>query len=416
MTSQTDDNKFAAANKMQEVMELLNENGFEAYAQVMQILLNEAMKIEREQALGAQLYQRTDDRRGYANGYKPKTVDTRMGKIIAAVPQVRGDVEFYPSALERGSRSERALKAAIAEMYVKGISTRRVNDVLEKLCGLEISSTQVSRVAKLLDEEIQKWNSRPLGEIPYLLLDARYEKVRQGGSVLPCAVLVACGVDTDGKRTILGTSVSLSEAEPHWREFLKQLQQRGLSGVIYIVSDEHKGLLAALQARMPGVAWQRCQCHLQQNAAAYVPKVSMRKQVAADIRDIFNSPDILAAKSRLDACVSKYAESAPKLSQWLEQNIPDGLTVFVLPAEHRRRMRTTNMLERLNEEIKRRTRVAGLFPNEASLLRLAASLLIETDEEWLTGKVYLDMSIRNKNVENTEPVLKQNRIYRKKVA
>jgi putative transposase len=416
MTSQTDDNKFAAANKMQEVMELLNENGFEAYAQVMQILLNEAMKIEREQALGAQLYQRTDDRRGYANGYKPKTVDTRMGKIIAAVPQVRGDVEFYPSALERGSRSERALKAAIAEMYVKGISTRRVNDVLEKLCGLEISSTQVSRVAKLLDEEIQKWNSRPLGEIPYLLLDARYEKVRQGGSVLPCAVLVACGVDTDGKRTILGTSVSLSEAEPHWREFLKQLQQRGLSGVIYIVSDEHKGLLAALQARMPGVAWQRCQCHLQQNAAAYVPKVSMRKQVAADIRDIFNSPDRVQAQSRLDACVSKYAESAPKLSQWLEQNIPDGLTVFVLPAEHRRRMRTTNMLERLNEEIKRRTRVAGLFPNEASLLRLAASLLIETDEEWLTGKVYLDMSIRNKNVENTEPVLKQNRIYRKKVA
>lgn len=398
-------------NKLDIVMELLNQNGFEAYAQVLRILLNEAMKIERDEALGAGPYERTDNRKGYANGYKPRNIDTRMGKLTVDVPQVRGNVDFYPSALERGSRSERALKVAIAEMYVKGISTRKVNDVLEKLCGLEISSTQVSRVAKLLDDEIEQWNSRPLGEIPYLVLDARYEKVRHGGSVVSCAVLAACGVNTDGKRTILGTSVSLSEAEPHWRQFLKSLLQRGLSGVVYVVSDDHEGLKAALTSVMCAIPWQRCQCHLQRNAIAYVPRVSMRKQVAADIRDIFNSPDLASAQTRLDDCVKKFAGSAPKLAQWMQLNIPDGLTVFALPVEHRRRMRTTNMLERLNKEIKRRTRVAGLFPNESSLLRLAAALMMETDEEWLTGKIYLDM-----NVENEEPALQTKRIYRKKVA
>lgn len=405
MTQQTNDNVLEAA------MELLNENGFEAYAQVLRILLNEAMKLEREDVLNAQLYQRTDQRQGYANGYKPKTLDTRIGKITVDVPQVRGQVRFYPSALERGCRSERALKVAIAEMYVKGISTRRVNDVLEKLCGLQISSTQVSRVARLLDEEILKWNSRPLGRIPYLVLDARYEKVRHGGSVVSCAVLMAAGVDTEGRRSLLGTSVSLSEAEPHWRDFLKQLQERGLGGVVYIVSDDHKGLKAALEARMPAVAWQRCQCHLQRNAMAYVPKVAMRKQLHADIRDIFNAPDRHEAERRLEVCIDKYRRCAPKLAEWMQQNIPEGLTVFALPQEHRKRMRTTNMLERLNEEVKRRTRVAGLFPNEASLLRLVAAILMETDEDWQTGKRYLNM-----NVENSDLASDQTRIYRKDVA
>ena len=405
MTRQTND------NVLEDAMELLNENGFEAYSQVLRILLNEAMKLEREEVLNAQLYQRTDDRQGYANGYKPRTLDTRIGKITVDVPQVRGQVRFYPSALERGCRSERALKVAIAEMYVKGISTRRVNDVLEKLCGLQISSTQVSRVARLLDEEILEWNSRPLGGIPYLVLDARYEKVRHGGSVVSCAVLMAAGVDTEGRRSLLGTSVSLSEAEPHWRDFLRQLQERGLTGVVYIVSDDHKGLKAALEARMPAVAWQRCQCHLQRNAMAYVPKVAMRKQVHADIRDIFNAPDRREADRRLEVCIDKYRRCAPKLAEWMEQSIPEGLTVLALPQEHRKRMRTTNMLERLNEEVKRRTRVAGLFPNEASLLRLAGAILMETDEDWQTGKRYLNM-----NVENSDLAPDQTKIYRKDVA
>jgi putative transposase len=402
-------------NKLETVMELLIENGFESFADVLRILLNEAMKIERDNALGAALYERTETRKGYANGYKPKTVDTRMGKLRVDVPQVRGDVDFYPSALEKGCRSERALKLAIAEMYVKGISTRRVTDVLEKMCGLDISSTQVSRVAQILDDQLNSWRNRLLGEYPYLVLDAHYEKVRKNGSVLACAVFTAIGVDTDGRREILGVSVSLSEAETHWRNFIKSLQKRGLHGVKYIVSDDHDGLKAALNSCMTGVLWQRCQCHLQRNAVKYVPKVSMQSQVAEDLRDIFNAKDLLSAEERLQKCVEKYSKSAPQLAEWIEDNIPEGLAVFALPGKHRRRMRTTNMLERLHEEIKRRTRVARLFPNEASLLRLVSAIEMEISEDWFADKRYLDMNVEMEN-ESESADSKEKRIYRKNVA
>jgi len=402
-------------NKLNAVMELLIENGFEGFADVLRILLNEAMKIERDQALGAGLYERTDRRRGYANGYKPKAVDTRIGKLSVDVPQVRGDVDFYPSALERGCRSERALKLAIAEMYVKGISTRRVTDVLEKMCGLDISSTQVSRVARILDEQLNRWRNRLLGEYPYLVLDAHYEKVRKNGSVLPCAVFTAVGVDTDGRREILGVSVSLSEAETHWRQFLKSLKKRGLSGVKFIASDDHDGLKAALNAEFTGVIRQRCQCHLQRNAVKYVPKVFMRSRVAEDLRDIFNAKNLTCAEERLQKCVAKYSKSAPQLADWIEENIPEGMAVFALPSQHRKRMRTTNMLERLHEEIKRRTRVARLFPNEASLLRLVSAIEMEISEDWIAGKRYLDMTVKMEN-EDESADSKENRIYRKIVA
>jgi transposase-like protein len=398
-------------NLLARLMQMVNDNGTEAVAEIFRILLNEAMKIERDQTLGAGLYERTDDRQGYANGYKPKTVDTRMGRLMVSVPQVRGNVQFYPSALEKGCRSERALKLAIAEMYVKGISTRRVTDVLEKMCGLSVSGTQVSRVAAILDEELQKWRNRPLGEYPYLVFDAHYEKVRTGGSVLAVAVLTAVGVDAQCRRCVLGVSVSLSEAETHWREFIKGLQDRGLTGVRYIVSDDHDGLKAAMAARMTGVLWQRCQCHLQRNAAAYVPRAAMRRQVHNDIRDIFNAPDRTSAEERLKFYVAKYEKTAAKLSVWMEENLPEGLAVFALPEGHRKRMRTTNMLERVHKELNRRTRVAGLFPNEASLLRLVSAVLMELDEEWQTGKRYFNM-----NVENDEPALQANKIYRKNVA
>lgn len=402
-------------NKLDAVMEMLIENGFESFAEVFRILLNEAMKIERDNSLGAALYERTDARRGYANGYKPKRVDTRIGKLSVDVPQVRGDVDFYPSALERGCRSERALKLAIAEMYVKGISTRKVTDVLEKMCGLEISSTQVSRVAKILDEQLEKWRSRLLGEYPYLVLDAHYEKVRQNGSVVSCAVFTAIGINTDGRREILGVSVSLSEAETHWRAFLKSLKKRELSGVKFVVSDDHDGLKAALNAEFTGVIWQRCQCHLQRNAIKYVPKVSMRSGVAEDLRDIFNAKDMVTAEERLRKCVEKYGRSAPQLAEWMEENIVEGLAVLALPAGHRKRMRTTNSLERLHEKIKRRTRVARLFPNEASLLRLVSAIEMEISEDWVAGNKYLNMKMEMEN-EYESANSKKKRIYRKKVA
>ena len=378
------------SNVVETVVQLLCESGLSQMAEAVRIMLNEAMRIERSRAIEAEPYQRTERRKGYANGYKPKTLDTRLGAITVQVPQTR-DVEFYPSALEKGVRSERALKLAIAEMYVQGVSTRKVTEVMQQLCGLDVSSAQVSRATQLLDEELKSWRQRPIGEIRYLVLDARYEKVRYGGSVVSCAVLIAVGITPEGHRSLLGVSVSLSEAEVHWRDFIASLQDRGMHGVLLIVSDNHAGLKAAREARFPGVPWQRCQFHLQQNAGHYVPRIEMRAQVASDLRVIFNSPDRTEANRHLQIAVKKYEKSAPKLAAWMSENVPEGLTIFAFPEAHRRRLRTSNMLERINKEIKRRTRVATLFPNEAALLRLVSAVLMEISEEWETEKIYLRM-------------------------
>ena len=265
---------------------------------------------------------------------------------------------------------------------------------MEELCGFEVSSTDVSRATQLLDEQLDKWRTRSLSEHPikYLVLDARYEKVRVDGAVISCAILIAVGIREDGKRMILGVSVSLSEAEIHWRNFLEALQNRGLHGVKYIVSDDHKGILAALKSRFTATPWQRCQFHLQRNASAYVPKVSMRKEVAYCIKDIFNSPSIEEAQSRLNTAIIKYQNTASSLASWMESALPQGFTVFQLPPHHQKRMRTSNLLENLNRQIKRRTRVAGLFPNESSVLRLISAILMETSEDWETGRTYLNFN------------------------
>lgn len=374
------------------VLQLLTEQGASAgLAEGIRLLVNEAMRQQRSQALQAQPYERTKTRRGHSNGFKPKTLETRLGPIQFQVPQVRGGLEFYPSALEKGVRSELALKLALAEMYIQGVSTRKVSAIVEQLCGSSVSSTQVSQCAAKLDAQLQAWRSRPLGAFPYLVLDARYEKVRHGGQLLDCAILIALGIDPQGKRCILGVSVALSEAEVHWRQFLQSLQQRGLHGLQFIVSDDHPGLGTARTAVFPSVPWQRCQFHLQQNAQAYVPRLEQRAPVAEAIRTVFNSPDQPSAEARLKELVTQYASSAPKLATWLETNLPQGFTVFGLPPAHQLRMRTTNALERVNQELKRRTRVARLFPNEASLLRLVSALLNEISDEWQTTRVYLNM-------------------------
>jgi len=380
---------------IERVMETLIENGLDGMGEAFGILYNTAMEIERAQFLGAGRYERSENRIGQGNGFKNKTIKARVGKIPLKIPQVRGLPKgtegFYPKSLEKGIRSERALKLALAEMYIHGVSTRRVTKITEELCGLEISSTEVSRATKLLDEEVEAWRNRKLGFIKYLVLDARYEKIRHGGSVIDCAVLVAIGVAENGKRIVLGTSVALSEAEVHWRAFIMSLLDRGMRGVEMVVSDDHKGLKKALQGTMPSVPWQRCQCHLQRNAQAYVPKVAMRETVAGDLRRIFTSGDRQEADQGLIDFVKKYEKSAPRLAQWAEENIPEGLTVFQLPVGHRKRMRTSNSIERLNKEIKRRTKVATLFPNEESLLRLVSAILAEISDDWETGKVYLNM-------------------------
>ena len=376
------------SNELSEAVQLLADNGFEGMANAMQILLNEAMRLERSEYIGAEPYERTEQRRSYSNGFKDKTVDSRLGKLALKVPQTR-DGDFYPSALERGERSERALKLAVAEMYVQGVSTRKVAKITSELCGLDVTSTQVSRAAKLLDDELEAWRNRPIEEIEYLIVDARYEKVRVSGSVRDCAVLIAIGIQPSGHRSVLGVSVSLSEAEVHWRKFLSSLKKRGIHGVKLIVSDAHEGIKAARQATFAGVPWQRCQFHLAQNAMHHTPKVEMRKQVADDIRNIFNATDANHAQEELVRFVDRYQETAPKLDAWAEANIAEGLAIFCIPSEHRKRMRTTNMLERQNRELKRRTRVATLFPNEASLLRLVTAVLVELSDEWETGMRYL---------------------------
>jgi len=296
------------------VLEHLIEEGLDGMASALELLLNEAMKLERQAWLRAAPYERTAERRGYANGFKAKTVRSRLGSLALAVPKVRdvrdGSEPFYPRALERGERSERALKLAVAEMWVQGVSTRKVKEITEALCGLDVTSAQVSRVSRLLDDDLEAWRNRPLGACPYVLLDARYEKVRHGGRIVRTALLYAVGIDRQGKRSVLGVSVSLSEAEVHWRAFLQGLKERGLHGVELITSDGHEGLKAALEAVFPGAAWQRCQFHLQQNAQAYVPRIEQRSAVGRDIRAVFQAPE----RSEAERILERVAERGFRIS------------------------------------------------------------------------------------------------------
>ncbi|HQL33905.1 MAG TPA: IS256 family transposase [Treponemataceae bacterium] len=391
---------------LEQVIQMLAANKDNKFSRVIETVVNEAMKLERTQALQAEPYERTDERTGYANGFKDKTLSLATGKVLLKIPQVRG-LEFYPSCIEKGIRSERSLKLAIAEMYVKGVSTRRVSDIVEILCGTEVSSSQVSRLAKELDAEVESWRASPIGQIQYLILDARYESVRVGSQVVKQALLLAIGVDYNGERHILDTSVANSEAEVNWRAFLEGLVRRGMHGLRMITSDDHSGLRAAIDAVFPGILWQRCQFHLQQNAHAYVTRKDDVPVVSADIRKVFNAPDYENAERYLNQLVETYQKTNPRLAAWADENLREGLSVFHIPENHRRKMRTSNLAERQMKEIKRRTRVVGVFPNAESLLRLVATLLLEQNDQWQNDKRYLPES-------KDRPAL--NEIYRKKVA
>jgi len=373
------------------ILETLTQTDKGTFGRLLVKIINEVSKIERANALGAEPYERNESRRGYANGFKDKTMRTTLGNLKFSVPQVRGDIEFYPTALEKGIRSEKAMKIAMAEMYINGVSTRKVTSIFEAMCGVEVSSSEVSRAAKMLDEEFFAWRNRAIGEIKHIVLDARYEKVRESGAIVDRALFSAIGVTATGHRMVLGVSVSSSEAEVHWRKFLESLLARGMHGLLSVTSDAHSGLKSALRQVLPSVPWQRCQFHLQQNAQAYVPKVSMRSEVASDIRMVFNAPDICEANRYLKQIVEKYSMSAPKLSVWMETNIPEGFTVFTLPKERQKKLRTSNSMERLNRELHRRTRVVSIFPNDSALERLATGILIEISEEWESGKCYMKM-------------------------
>ena len=379
-----------------ELINILLADGLQnSIPKICELLMNSAMLLERIQHLGAAPNERNvEARNGYANGFKPRTFQTPTGKLDLSLPQVRNsDEPFRTKLLDKGSRSDRALKAAISTMYVEGVSTRKVTKVMEQLCGFEVSSTQVSRLTAKLDDEFKKWRTRQLPPMQYLIIDATYYKVRIDGSVRDCATLIAIGVSReDGKRMILGVSCALSEAEVHWREFLESIRARGIGIPDQVTSDAHSGLKAALKAVLGATPWQRCQFHLQQNAQSYITKQDLKSPVATDIKSIFNSDDKTHAQERLKTFVTKYSQTQSKLAEWAENNLPEGFAVFDLPEEHRKKMRTSNISENVNRQIKRRTRVVGLFPNEDSLLRLVSAVLIEISETWETGNTYISLN------------------------
>jgi transposase-like protein len=358
-------------------------------------MYNLAMQFERELHLGAGKYERTQCRRGYANGYKPKTLNTHAGRLALRIPQVRdSETPFYPRSLERGTRYERALKMAVAEMYVKGVSTRKVQAVFDRLCDVDITADQVSRAMREMDDELDAWRNRPIGAVKVLFLDATYHKARVNGIVVSVATFIVAGILEDGHRAILAVDSDLSENEVHWRRVLSGLVERGMHGVRLIVSDSHEGLRSAREAALPGIPWQRCQMHLQQNAQAYVTKPGLKAEVAADIRSIFRAGSLEEARRLLASMVEKYSKCQSKLAAWMEDNIPEGLTVFSFPAAVRQFLRTNNMEENLNRQIKSRTRLIPAFPNVESLMRLVSAICIEISDDWESGS-YKYMSTIN---------------------
>jgi transposase-like protein len=356
----------------------------------MQVLLQGLLEEEMTAHVGAEPYERTEGRRGHRNGYKPRSLKTRVGTLDLLVPQDR-EGRFRTELFERYQRSEKALVLALVQMYLEGVSTRKVKRITEQLCGLEISRSQVSALVVDLQVEIDAWRSRPLAKrYPYLVIDARYEKVRRRPHVVSQAVLVVVGIGEDGRREVLGTYLADSESEATWSDVFKDLKGRGLEGVQYVVSDDHEGLVAAVQRYFQGAVWQRCQVHLVRNLLAKVSPKD-RPWVLGAWRAVREAETPEEARARLRELVEALEAKHPEVAAWLEEAGEEALAVYALPEEHRKRMRSTNMLERLNQELKRRTRVVRIFPDGASCLRLVTALAMETSEEW-EARIYLDMT------------------------
>jgi len=375
---------------------------------ILELGLQALMEAERDEHVGAQPFERSGVRRTHRNGYKPRTLVTRVGTLELRVPQTR-DGKFYPSMLERYQRSEGALIASLAECYVQGVSTRKVSRICEELFGEGVSHETVSRYAARLDEELEPWRTRPLegARYPYVMLDARYEKARVEHRIVDVAVLVAIGVNADGHREVLGTDVAHGETTTSWSAFLDGLVERGLSGVELVVSDAHPGLKEARMRHLPGVPWQRCQRHFLENALDKAPK-ALEDELHERLRAVWDADATYdEAREALGALAADLEDEHPKLAEWLEVEGEETLSCFHFPPEHRRRIRTTNGVERVNQELKRRTRVVRIFPNPESCLRLASALLKEYHEDWITGRRYLRMeplSARRTNERATDDV------------
>jgi transposase-like protein len=357
---------------------------------LMQVALQVVLEAEMTDAVGAVKGERTASRLGYRSGYYSRALITRVGKLELRVPQDR-DGRFSTELFERYQRSEKALVAALAEMYVQGVSTRKVKAITEELCGHAFSASAISAINKTLDESLRRFAERRLDEpYPYLIVDARYERVREAGVIRSQAVLIAIGINWEGRRQVLAVELANRESRSSWRDFLVKLRDRGLHGVEFVVSDDHAGLKAAIREIVAEAAWQRCYVHFLRNALDHVPR-KVDDDCLRELRWLYDRRDIAEARRDLAAWLAKWQAKYAKLCAWVEDNIEETLTFYKLPQQHHKHMKSTNMLERLNEEIKRRTRVVRIFPNGESCLRLIRALAVETHENWLEAHRYLNM-------------------------
>jgi putative transposase len=359
--------------------------------EIVQSALQQILEAEMSSHIGAAPYERTDERRGQRNGYKPRILRTRVGTLNLLVPQDR-EGTFSSQLFARYQRNEKALVLALMEMYVEGVSTRKVKEITEELCGTSFSKSLVSRLAGELDSELERWRKRPLEEkgYPYLFVDARYEKARVDHRIVSEGVLIVYGVREDGYREILGVEVADTESEATYHELFRSLKERGLRGVQLVVSDDHPGLEAAIARHFQGASWQRCQFHYAKNLLKMVG-TKRRAELAEGLREVFACPTRETALKVAGELAARWRGSHPKVAEHIEEHVEECLACLAFPASHQKRIRTTNGLERLNQEIKRRTRVVRIFPNREACLRLVTALVVEQSEEWVSGRRYLNM-------------------------
>ena len=360
-------------------------------AKLLEKVLNEVLKAEVAEQLQAEPYERTEDRRGYRNGYREREMKTRVGTLELAVPRTR-DGSFSTELFSRYQRSEQALVLALLEMVINGVSTRKIKRITEKLCGTSFSKSTVSELCKRLDPVVTAWNERDLSEkaYPFVIVDALYLKIRKDVRVVSQSALIALGINEEGYREVLGLKIGDSESEATWSEFFTWLKSRGLRGVELIVSDDHGGLVNAIRRHFQGASWQRCQTHFKRNILDSCPK-ALQVELKARLKLLFDAPDLVTARKLLDDILADFSEKAPKAMSCLESGFDDATVVMSLPQPYRRRLRSTNILERLNQEVRRRERVIRIFPNVESAMRLLGALLMEQDEIWSTGRRYFNM-------------------------
>ncbi len=389
---------------------LFTSNGKdEAFARLMEEIFNQVLEAEATEKLGAEYYERNKLRKGYRNGHRERSLNTRIGELKLSVPRLRSG-EFSPELFKRYQRSEQALLLTMMEMVVNGVSTRKVKRITEELCGESFSKSTVSNLVKSMDPYIEAFRNRELNKrYPFLIVDGIYTKVRENGRVRSKGILIATGINEEGIREVVGFTISDTETENSWREFFQGLKARGLKQVDIVVSDAHGGLRKALKKEFHNVTFQRCQTHFAKNISDNTPK-KMQKEVMLDLHRLYNAMDMEEARMYLDRIIVKYGKRLPKIADMIEEHFDEITAVMSLPEKYRKRLRTTNSLERLNEELRRRERVIRIFPNEESAIRMMGALLMEYNEQWMSGKKYFDMTEYYSHINEVKEVVHSNEL------